>query len=90
MEALNQSSVQWKEVNVLEGRLLVPPVDRILACAPFGLAHADPIGRLITGAGKALPFHKRFQQVNGMTVLALPVRADPALDQAQNVTGQPH
>jgi hypothetical protein len=56
---------------------LVVPLAPALARASGGLAHVNPVGRLITGAPESVRFHEGFQQVNAMVVAALPVSVDP-------------
>jgi len=59
-----------------------------VAAAPRGLTDADPVRSLITGAPKAITFHKGFQEIYGMAVFLYPVRTDTPGDSAQNVAGQ--
>jgi len=42
----------------------------------LGLAHPEPIGGFVTGAGKALFFDKSLQQVQGIAIGIEPVAAD--------------
>ena len=44
-----------------------------VAAAPPGLTDIYPVGCPITGALEAIPFHKGFQQINGMAVSSHPV-----------------
>ena len=61
---------------------------RALASPALGLAQANPIGRAVAGAGKALALDKGFHQPEGLPVFGLPVLAQAAADLAQNVAGQ--
>ena len=47
-----------------------------VARAALGLAHSNPVGRLIACAAETAAIHKGFQQMNAMPVLSLPVGAD--------------
>ena len=73
------------DVDVLDGsrRLM-----GALTAASLGLAQRDPIGGPIAGACKALVIHEGLQQIEGLTILGLPVGGDPAADPAQDVAGQ--
>ena len=51
-------------------------------------SQAAPIGRPIAGAPEPLDIHKAFQQLDGVLVEVLPVRADLPGDPPQEVTGQ--
>ena len=55
---------------------------------PGGGTDLQPIGRLITGAGKAAEFDKGFHQEHGMAVFARPVGAEPARELGQQMTGE--
>jgi hypothetical protein len=52
----------------------------VLARPPGGLAHMNPIGRLVTGAAESVLLHEGLQQVNGVAVARLPVRVDSSSD----------
>ena len=80
--------MQTEEINVLERNLVMLSVPRVLSGSTFGLAHPDPAGGLVAGAGEAIPLHKRLHRGQAVAILAAPVGADPPQDQAQNVTGQ--
>jgi hypothetical protein len=59
-----------------------------VAAAPLGLTDIDPVGCPITGALEAIPFHKGFQETNGMAVFLYPVAIDTPGDPSQDVTSQ--
>ncbi len=50
------------------------------------LSHAQPMGRSITGSPKSPGLDKTFQQINGMSVLVLPILTQAPRDLAQEVT----
>lgn len=81
--------MQGPEIHVFDGNLLPASLGAILARAAFGSAHVLPVGGSVTGCGKALPLHKRLQQIDGMTVFGLPVTTQSLAKAAQNTTGQP-
>jgi len=85
---LAESPVQGVKVNVFDGGLVPGAVGPILPRSALGLAHACPIGGLVSGAPKAVALHKGFQQIKAMAILGPPVTAKPSGNPTQNVAGQ--
>jgi len=88
LQVLAESPVQGVKVNVFDGGLVPGAVGPILPRSALGLAHACPIGGLVSGAPKAVALHKGFQQIKAMAILGLPVTAKPSGNPTQNVAGQ--
>jgi hypothetical protein len=67
----------------------IVPVALALARAAGRLPHADPVGRLVTGAQAPEPvlLHDGLQQVNGMAIALLLVGRDPLSHLGENMTG---
>jgi hypothetical protein len=76
------------KVNVLYGSMnLMVSVAFALARPPGGLAHMNPVGRLVTGAAESVLLHEGLQQVNGMAVARLPVCVDASSDLRKDMAG---
>src|SRR6266566_2337460 len=60
----------------------------VIAGAPGGQADLDPTGGPIAGARKTGLLDKALDQVDGMSVLLLPVRRQPRGDPPQQMAGQ--
>jgi hypothetical protein len=83
-EDATKSFCQRVEVDIFDGHFKARmPV----AAAPLGLADIYPVGCLITDALEAIPFHKGFQQIDGMAVFLHPVTIDTPGDPSQDMTG---
>ena len=63
-------------------------VVNIELAAAGGLTEADPVGRLVSGAAKALLLDEGFEQERPVTVLELPVGGDLPGGASQNGRGQ--
>jgi hypothetical protein len=53
-----------------------------------GVAQIDPIGGVVTGAGKAVFVHEGFQVINTMIVCRLPIRWQDTTHPTQDMRGQ--
>jgi hypothetical protein len=73
LQVLAESPMQGVKVNVFDGGLVPGAVGPVLPGSTFGLAHAHPVGGLVSRARKALALHKGLQQINGMAVFSLPI-----------------
>lgn len=73
--------MEGEQINILDGDVMALSVRSILARPALGLTNPDPIGGFIAGAGKTIPLYEGLQQINGVAVLALPVRVHPPQDQ---------
>ena len=60
----------------------------VLAAASLGLADAYPVGGAVASASKAFSIDKSLNEVNGVPVLGLPVRAETAGKTREHVRGQ--
>src|SRR5260370_20066204 len=61
----------------------------ILARPPLRRSDLLPVGSLIEGAAKAVPFDKRLDQRDSMPVLRLPIRRESPQHPPQHPTAQP-
>ena len=84
-EDATKSFCQRVEVNILDGHF---KAGMSVAATPLGLTDTDPVGCLITDALEAIPFHKCFQEINGMAVFLYPVRTDTPGDSSQDMASQ--
>jgi len=64
------------------------PVALALPRPPSGLAHVNPIGRLVTGAPESVLLHEGFEQPNRMVVASLPIGIDPLRNLRKDMVGQ--
>lgn len=60
----------------------------VIAGAALGFTGKYPVCRLITDAPEQGAIHKCFEQIDGMSVLLLPVGADATGDPGEDMTGQ--
>ena len=60
----------------------------IIAGAALGLAGKNPVCRLITNAPEQGSVNKGLQQIDGVTILLMPVSADTTGDPGEDMTGQ--
>lgn len=60
----------------------------VIAGTASGLTGEDPVCRPITGASEQGPVDKGFQQIDGMSILFLPVRADAMGNPGEDMAGQ--
>lgn len=86
MQALPEVWDKGIEIDVFHGHTngIVP----VVSGSPFCLTDKQPIGSLVTGAQKAFPLDKGFEQVNGMSVLVHPVVSDTSGSDSKDVTCQ--
>jgi hypothetical protein len=68
--------------------LAVMEIDVTLFGTAFGLPHKEPIGSPVAGAFKSADVHKRLCEIKGMTIDALPVRAQAFEVKSQNPGSQ--
>jgi hypothetical protein len=59
-----------------------------LAGPPSGLAHVNPIGRLVRSTPEAVLLDEGLQQVKAMAVAPLPIGIDALSDLAENMISQ--
>jgi len=77
------------EVNVFDRSVhLVVAVTPTLAGPAGGLAHVNPIGGLVAGAGKPVRLDKALQPIQAMMITVLPIGLDALPNLSQNVVGQ--
>ena len=81
-QALAEISLQRIHIDGFDALDMV--VLAVLATAPLGLSDLDPVGRLIAGAGKALAFHKAFDQPWPVAVLLFEIQINPAQHHSQH------
>jgi len=74
------------EIDVLDG--YTNGIVSVVSSPSFCLADELPIGSLVTGALKAFPFDKGFEQVNGMSVFVYEIVPDAASNESKNVACQ--
>ena len=60
----------------------------VLAGASGGLAQVEPVGSAVAGPPETRSVDEGFDQLQGPGICALPVLAQPAQDQAQDLAGQ--
>ena len=60
----------------------------ILTAASLRLAHTVPVGGPITTATVSLPIYERFQPIQPVPILLLPIPADPPGCLAEDTAGQ--
>lgn len=86
MQSLPEVWDKGIEIDVFNGYTdgIVP----VVSSPSFCLTDKQPIGSLVTGTLKALPFDKGFEQVNGMSVFVYEIVSDAAGNESKNVTCQ--
>jgi hypothetical protein len=87
LQVLAESPVQGIKVNVFDGRLVPGAIGPVLPGSALGLAHAHPVGGLVSCALKTVALHKGLQQINGVAVFSLPIVTEAPGNPTQNVAG---
>ena len=58
-----------------------------LACPSGGLAHVNPVARLVTSTPESILLHEGLQQVNAMVIAPLPIAIDTLSNLRENMVG---
>ena len=77
-ERIDPDSFQWEHAGV----------GRVEFAAALRFANADPIGGLVTGAGKTLLLDEGLQQHGAVAIAVLPIKREQACSHAQQLRGE--
>src|SRR3972149_2826315 len=86
-ELLAEPTMQGQRIDVFDGGGANAGAGSLPTTA-LSLAKINPVGRTISRSGKMFRINKRFQQENGMAILAPPISAQPLDQHTQQMTGQ--
>src|SRR6266496_779552 len=86
MEEFSETRFEHRHPNGFAGQLEL--METVLAAAALGLTDTGPVGGPIDRGAEAVDLDEAFQQIEIVLVLGAPIRADAALDLAQQMAAQ--